>query len=120
MPRDAVKVQGAEEVSLHPRLLRRAARRPGPARRIAATAAATSRTPPATAAEIEQLYDSVLTTAIRDFCGFPVVRGAYGDVVPEQNLARRAGSWSAAHWKTATGAWLALVFVAIAAGSAVG
>ena len=40
--------------------------------------------------------------------------------MPEQNLARRAGSWSAAHWKTSTGAWLALVFVAMAAGSAVG
>ena len=40
--------------------------------------------------------------------------------MPEQNLARRAGSWSAAHWKTSTGAWLALVLVAMAAGSAVG
>jgi RND superfamily putative drug exporter len=45
---------------------------------------------------------------------------SYGGGVPEQNLARRAGSWSAAHWKTSTGAWLALVFAAMVAGSAAG
>jgi uncharacterized membrane protein YdfJ with MMPL/SSD domain len=36
------------------------------------------------------------------------------------NLASRAGNWSAAHWKTATFGWLALVLVAVVAGSAVG
>ena len=33
------------------------------------------------------------------------------------NLAARAGRWSAAHWKTATIAWLAFVAVAVALGS---
>jgi len=36
------------------------------------------------------------------------------------NLAGRAGRWSAAHWKTALIAWLALVAVAVVAGGAVG
>jgi len=36
------------------------------------------------------------------------------------NIAARAGRWSAAHWKTATFGWLALVVVAVLAGSAVG
>ncbi len=36
------------------------------------------------------------------------------------NIAARAGRWSAAHWKTATFGWLALVVVALAVGSAVG
>ena len=36
------------------------------------------------------------------------------------NIAARAGRWSAAHWKTATFGWLALVAVAIVAGNAVG
>ena len=36
------------------------------------------------------------------------------------NIAARAGRWSAAHWKTATLAWLAFVAVALAAGSTVG
>ena len=36
------------------------------------------------------------------------------------NLAARAGRWSAAHWKTATFGWLALVVVAVMAGNAVG
>src|SRR5690242_9318664 len=36
------------------------------------------------------------------------------------NLAARAGNWSAAHWKTATFGWLALVIAAIAIGSASG
>jgi uncharacterized membrane protein YdfJ with MMPL/SSD domain len=37
-----------------------------------------------------------------------------------QNLAARAGHWSAGHWKTATLAWLAFVVAAIAVGTAVG
>ena len=37
-----------------------------------------------------------------------------------ENLAARAGRWSAAHWKTATLAWVLFVVVAIAAGRAVG
>src|SRR6266542_2424976 len=36
------------------------------------------------------------------------------------NLAARVGRWSAAHWKTATFGWLALVLVAFAAGGLVG
>src|SRR5262245_26701704 len=36
------------------------------------------------------------------------------------NLAARMGRWSAAHWKTATFGWLALVIVAFAVGGAVG
>ena len=36
------------------------------------------------------------------------------------NLAARMGRWSAAHWKTATFGWLALVVVAFAIGGAVG
>jgi uncharacterized membrane protein YdfJ with MMPL/SSD domain len=36
------------------------------------------------------------------------------------NLAARAGAWSAAHWKTATFGWLALVAAAVALGAAVG
>jgi uncharacterized membrane protein YdfJ with MMPL/SSD domain len=36
------------------------------------------------------------------------------------NLAARTGRWSAAHWKTATFGWLALVLVAFAVGSQVG
>src|SRR3954451_1180245 len=36
------------------------------------------------------------------------------------NLAARAGNWSAAHWKTATFGWLALVIAAIMIGSASG
>ena len=36
------------------------------------------------------------------------------------NLAARAGRWSAAHWKTALGAWLVFCVVAVAVGSAVG
>jgi putative drug exporter of the RND superfamily len=36
------------------------------------------------------------------------------------NLASRAGNWSAAHWKTATFGWIALVVAAIVIGSAVG
>ncbi|HEY8704521.1 MAG TPA: MMPL family transporter [Gaiellaceae bacterium] len=37
-----------------------------------------------------------------------------------QNLAARAGRWSAAHWKTATLAWVAFVVVAVVIGKAVG
>ena len=37
-----------------------------------------------------------------------------------ENLAARAGRWSAAHWKTATFAWVAFVVVAVAIGYAVG
>jgi uncharacterized membrane protein YdfJ with MMPL/SSD domain len=36
------------------------------------------------------------------------------------NLAARAGAWSAAHWKTATFGWLALVVAAVALGAAAG
>ena len=36
------------------------------------------------------------------------------------NLAARVGRWSAAHWKTATFGWLALVLVAFAVGGLVG
>jgi RND superfamily putative drug exporter len=36
------------------------------------------------------------------------------------NIAARAGSWSAAHWKTATFGWLALIVAAVALGNAVG
>ncbi|HEY0391668.1 MAG TPA: MMPL family transporter, partial [Solirubrobacterales bacterium] len=36
------------------------------------------------------------------------------------NLAARVGRWSAAHWKTATFGWLALVLLVFAAGSQVG
>jgi uncharacterized membrane protein YdfJ with MMPL/SSD domain len=36
------------------------------------------------------------------------------------NIAARAGRWSAAHWKTATFGWLALVICAVAIGSMVG
>jgi len=39
---------------------------------------------------------------------------------PRANLAARMGRWSAAHWKTATFGWLALVVVAFAIGGAVG
>ena len=37
-----------------------------------------------------------------------------------RNLAARMGRWSAAHWKTATFGWLALVLLAFAVGSQVG
>ena len=37
-----------------------------------------------------------------------------------RNLAARMGSWSAAHWKTATFGWLALVVVAFALGGQIG
>src|SRR4051794_8834804 len=37
-----------------------------------------------------------------------------------RNLAARMGRWSAAHWKTATFGWLALVVVAFAVGGQVG
>jgi RND superfamily putative drug exporter len=37
-----------------------------------------------------------------------------------RNLAARMGRWSAAHWKTATFGWLALVVVAFAVGGALG
>ena len=36
------------------------------------------------------------------------------------NLAARAGRWSAAHWKTATFGWIALVVAAVALGTVVG
>ncbi len=37
-----------------------------------------------------------------------------------QNLAARAGRWSAAHWKTATFGWIAFVAVAVAIGQVTG
>jgi uncharacterized membrane protein YdfJ with MMPL/SSD domain len=36
------------------------------------------------------------------------------------NIAARAGSWSAAHWKTATFGWIAFVVLAVVLGGAVG
>jgi putative drug exporter of the RND superfamily len=36
------------------------------------------------------------------------------------NVAARAGHWSAAHWKTAVGLWIAFIAVAIGLGAAVG
>src|SRR5436305_14524929 len=36
------------------------------------------------------------------------------------NLAARAGRWSAEHWKTATGLWLAFVAVAVILGQVAG
>src|SRR5580704_11311829 len=36
------------------------------------------------------------------------------------NIAARAGRWSAAHWKTATLGWLAIVVLAVAIGDTVG
>jgi RND superfamily putative drug exporter len=38
----------------------------------------------------------------------------------KDNIAARAGRWSAAHWKTATFGWLALVVAAVALGSFAG
>jgi putative drug exporter of the RND superfamily len=40
--------------------------------------------------------------------------------VVDVNIAERAGRWSAAHWKAATFGWLALVAVALVAGTTVG
>ena len=40
--------------------------------------------------------------------------------VQRENLAARAGRWSARHWKTAVFGWLAFVFVAFALGNVVG
>src|SRR5437660_1410641 len=37
-----------------------------------------------------------------------------------QNLAARAGRWSAGHWKTATLLWIAFVVVAVVLGKAAG
>src|SRR5947207_2130787 len=37
-----------------------------------------------------------------------------------QNLAARAGRWSAAHWKTATAVWVVLVVLAVVVGRVVG
>src|SRR6476619_6911010 len=39
---------------------------------------------------------------------------------PNRNLAARMGRWSAAHWKTATFGWLALVVFAFALGGQIG
>jgi heme transporter len=36
------------------------------------------------------------------------------------NIAYRAGRWSAAHWKTATLAWLAMVVCAVVVGNFLG
>src|SRR3954471_9515301 len=38
----------------------------------------------------------------------------------KRNLAARMGTWSAAHWKTATFGWLGLVVVAFALGGQIG
>jgi RND superfamily putative drug exporter len=40
--------------------------------------------------------------------------------MPRQNLAARAGRWSADHWKTATALWILVVVVAVVAGSMAG
>ena len=40
--------------------------------------------------------------------------------VHRENLAARAGRWSARHWKTAVFGWLAFVLVAFALGNVVG
>jgi uncharacterized membrane protein YdfJ with MMPL/SSD domain len=40
--------------------------------------------------------------------------------VQRENLAARAGRWSARHWKTAVLGWLALVLAAFALGRQVG
>ena len=40
--------------------------------------------------------------------------------MPNNNIAARAGRWSAAHWKTVTAAWLVFAVVAVVAGGAVG
>ena len=42
------------------------------------------------------------------------------DHTTRRNLAARMGGWSAAHWKTATFGWLALVLLAFAVGGQVG
>src|SRR5437764_8440166 len=42
------------------------------------------------------------------------------DTHENRNLAARMGRWSAAHWKTATFGWLALVVAAVAVGSLTG
>jgi RND superfamily putative drug exporter len=41
-------------------------------------------------------------------------------VETKRNLAARAGRWSAAHWKTATVAWIVFVVVAVLAGALAG
>ena len=41
-------------------------------------------------------------------------------MMEHQNLAARAGRWSAAHWKTALGAWLVFCLLAVLVGGAVG
>jgi RND superfamily putative drug exporter len=38
----------------------------------------------------------------------------------QENIAARAGRWSAAHWKTATAGWLVLVIAAVVLGSLAG
>jgi uncharacterized membrane protein YdfJ with MMPL/SSD domain len=43
-----------------------------------------------------------------------------GHTMARRNIAGSAGRWSAAHWKTATFGWLALVVATIAIGSIVG
>jgi heme transporter len=43
-----------------------------------------------------------------------------GSSVSQSNLAARAGRWSAQHWKTATGVWLAFVAVVVILGQLVG
>src|SRR5689334_22307603 len=45
-------------------------------------------------------------------------RRAMGEAAP--NVAGRAGSWSAAHWKTATFGWIAIALAAAVAGTMVG
>ena len=40
--------------------------------------------------------------------------------VQRENLAARAGRWSARHWKTAVFCWLGVVIVAYAHGTHVG
>ena len=49
-----------------------------------------------------------------------VPAGALQSMETQRNLAARAAGWSAAHWKTAAGGWLAFVVAAVALGSLAG
>src|SRR5262245_47901244 len=50
----------------------------------------------------------------------PVMSSTTRNDVRPHNLAGRMGRWSAAHWKTATFGWLAVVLVAFGLGGAIG
>jgi len=60
-------------------------------------------------------------SAQADWQGLRILEIGRGSPVQiKQNLAARAGRWSAAHWKTATVLWLAFVVLAVGIGRAVG